>query len=94
MKVLPLFDRMEPADPERHGENAQTWRLKPIAELRLSVKATQFLNDADIVAIGQLQDRVLASAAWWESIDGFTAALAAAVADKLNDYIFRDGVPE
>ena len=91
-KMLPLFDRMEPADPEKHGDHASEWRKDPIAALRLSPLATKALIDSDIVAIGQLQDRVLDNPDnWWESIDGLSDAIAAAIVDKLNDFVLRDG---
>lgn len=92
MEFLPLFDRMEPADPDKHGENAEQWRRDPISALRLSSQATTLLIDHDIVVVGQLQDRVLDSPEeWWERIGGLTAAVAAAILDKLNDFIYRDG---
>lgn len=90
MEFMPLLDRMEPADPEKHGEHSDQWRTEPIAALNLSPTATRFLIDADIIAVGQLQDRVLASAAeWYMQIEGITAAVAAAIVDKLNDFIYR-----
>ena len=87
-KILPLFDRMEPADEEKHGAHSDEWRKEPISALRLSLIATTVLNAADLVFVGQLQDRVQANAAaWWETIEGLTAPMAAAIADKLNDFI-------
>lgn len=89
-EFMPLLDRMEPADPEKHGEHASQWRTEPIAALGLSPNATRFLLDADIVAVGQLQDLVLANATfWWEKIEGLSDAVAAAIVDRLNDFIFR-----
>ena len=35
-EILPLFDRMEPADEEKHGTHAGEWRKEPISALRLS----------------------------------------------------------
>lgn len=93
-KFLPLFDRMEPADPALHGEGAEEWRRDPISALRLSPIATQILIDADIVCVGQLQDVIMADGQDWadaEKFDGLTDAVAAAIVDKLNDYIFRSG---
>jgi len=91
-KFLPLFDRMEPADPDKHGEKSDEWRNDPISALRLSPNTTSILIDADIVAIGQLQDIVLENPSdWWTSIEGITEAVAAAIADSLNDFIARDG---
>lgn len=89
-EFMPLLDRMEPADPELHGVKSSQWRTEPIAALRLSPSATRLLVEADIVAVGQLQDRVLASPAdWWSAIEGLTAAVAAAIADGLNDFIYH-----
>lgn len=89
---LPLFDRMEPADKKKHGEHAAEWRKDPISALKLSPIANKLLIDAEIILVGQLQDMVLAAPGeWWERIDGLTASVAAAIADKLNDFIFRDG---
>jgi hypothetical protein len=87
-EFMPLIDRMEPTDPEKHGEHASQWRVEPIAVLRLSPTATRLLVDAEVIAIGQLQDRVLASPDWWQKIDGMSEAIAAAVVDRLNDFIF------
>lgn len=84
---LPLLDRMEEADEEIHGEHAKEWRTEPIATLGLSLLSLQALADADIVLVGQLQDRVLDSKSWWESINGLTAGSAAAIVDRLNDFI-------
>lgn len=92
MKFMPLFDRMEPADKELHGEHADEWRRDPISALRLSPNAAAFLIDADIILVGQLQDRVLANPfEWHDSVPGLTLGIAAAIKDRLNDYIFRDG---
>lgn len=89
-EFLPLLDRMEPADPELHGVKASEWRTDPIAALRLSPNATRLLVDNDIVAVGQLQDRVLARPEdWWTAIEGLTAAVSAAIVDNLNEFIFR-----
>lgn len=91
-KFMPLFDRMEPADPEKHGEHSVEWRKDPVTALRLSPIATEALIQADIVCVGQLQDAVMNNPdTWWEKFDGLTSAIAAAIADKLNDFIFRDG---
>jgi len=87
-KILPLFDRMEPADEEKHGANADEWRKEPVAALRLSLVATNVLAAADVLFVGQLQDRVQAEpAAWWEKVEGLTAPMALAIADRLNDFI-------
>lgn len=89
-EILPLFDRMEPADEEKHGANAEEWRKEPIAALRLSPRATELLLAADVILVGQLQDRIQANADWWESIDGMTLAVGMAIADRLNDFIFDE----
>jgi hypothetical protein len=87
-EVLPLFDRMEPADEEKHGEHASEWRTEPIAALRLSLPSQIALTDAEIMLVGQLQDRVLAKPDdWWMTINGLTAGSAAAICDRLNDFI-------
>lgn len=87
-EILPLFDRMEPADEEKHGAHSDEWRKEPVAALRLSLIATNLLAAADVLFVGQLQDRVQAKPdAWHEQIEGLTAPMAAAVADKLNDFI-------
>lgn len=79
---------MDPAVEEVHGINSDQWRLEPIAALRLSLPAQMALNDADIMLVGQLQDRVLKSPeAWWESISGLNFGMAAAICDLLNDFI-------
>ncbi len=53
---MPLFDRMEEADEELHGKNADEWRKEPIAVLKLSTPSINALIDHDIVVVGQLQD--------------------------------------
>lgn len=87
-EVLPLFDRMESASEDVHGVNADQWRLEPIAALRLSLPAQMALNAADVMLVGQLQDRVLKNPdAWWESISGLNFGMSAAIVDLLNDFI-------
>jgi hypothetical protein len=93
-EILPLFDRMDPADEKKHGEGSKEWRKEPISALTLSLVATEVLTAADIVFVGQLQDRIQAEqpaaesgAEWWEAIEGLTAPVAAAIADRLNDFI-------
>lgn len=89
-QIMPLFDRMEPADEQIHGENSTEWRKEPIAELKLSLVAVKSLTDADIVLVGQLQDLVLADGkSWWEKIPGLSHGIAMAIADRLNDFIFK-----
>lgn len=87
-EILPLFDRMEPADEEKHGAKSDEWRKEPISALKLSLVATTLLTNADVIFVGQLQDRLQAAGeAWWQEIDGLTAPMAAAIADKLADFI-------
>lgn len=87
-EILPLFDRMDPADEEKHGAHADEWRKEPISALRLSLIATNLLTAADVMFVGQLQDRLQdAPDDWWEKIDGLTAPVAMAIADQLNEFI-------
>ena len=87
-EILPLFDRMEPADEEKHGVGSTEWRQEPVSALRLSIGATTLLTAADVIFVGQLQDKIQeAPDAWWQKIDGLTEAMAAAVADRLADFI-------
>jgi len=87
-EILPLFDRMDPADEEKHGAHAEDWRKEPVSALRLSLVATNLLTAADVIFVGQLQDRVQAQPAdWWAAIDGLTEPVALAIGDKLNDFI-------
>lgn len=89
-QFMPLFDRMEDADEELHGAGATEWRKEPVANLKLSPLAMKALNDADIVVIGQLQDRVInRPGQWHEDIEGLTTAMAAAIVDKLNQFIYE-----
>lgn len=92
LKFMPLFDAMEKASPKKHGTNAAKWRELPLSELRLSPISTSLLYEAEILFIGQLQDRILSDPeTWWESIEGLTAPIAAAVADKLSDFAKKGG---
>lgn len=92
VEFMPLFDRMEAANPETHGPNAEQWREKPVAVLRLSPAASNLLTEADIVFIGQLQDRILENPEeWWQDVEGLTEPLAAAIADKLADFSSKGG---
>lgn len=87
-EILPLFDRMEPADEELHGANADEWRLEPIAALKLSLESHNALVEAEVMLVGQLQDRVLKDPEdWWNSIPGLNFGSSAAVVDRLNDFI-------
>lgn len=88
-EILPLFDTMKPADEEKHGKNSSDWRKEPIAVLQLSLLSLKALTEADIVMVGQLQDRVIeGDTKWWDKIDGLTPGSAAAIVDRLNDFIF------
>ena len=87
-EILPLFDRMEVADEKKHGKAATQWRTEPITALRLSLVTASLLADAGVMFVGQLQDRTQAEPEkWWEQIEGLTAPVALAIADKLNDFI-------
>lgn len=91
-EFLPLFDTMEKADPDTHGVNAVDWREKPISVLRLSPVASNSLIEAGIVFIGQLQDRIIEDPDdWWQGIDGLNEVIAAAIADKLADFVSKGG---
>jgi hypothetical protein len=92
VKFMPLFDQMEKASPTKHGTNAAKWRELPLSALRLSPTSTSLLYEADVLFIGQLQDRVLEDPAeWWQKITGLTAPIAAAIADKLADFAKKGG---
>lgn len=87
-EFFPLFDRMEPADEEKHGVRSDQWRKEPVAALRLSPRATELLLAADVILVGQLQDRIQSSPeSWWQAIEGLTLPTAAAIADRLADFI-------
>ena len=87
-QVLPLFDTMAPADEDKHGRNADQWRAEPIAALRLSTTAHNALIDAEIMLVGQLQDRMIQRGqSWFDDLAGINLATASAIADKLNDFI-------
>jgi hypothetical protein len=92
LKFMPLFDQMEKASPTKHGTNAGKWRELPLSALRLSPASTSLLYEADILFIGQLQDRILEDPEkWWCDIAGLTAPIAAAIADKLADFSKKGG---
>lgn len=89
-EIMPLFDRMAPADEEVHGLNSDEWRKEPIAALKLSLPSLKTLTDSDIVLVGQLQDIVLANReTWWEKLEGLSLGAASAIVDRLNDFIFE-----
>ncbi len=86
--VMPLFDTMEPAEEELHGQNADEWRKEPIVALDLSAAALRALIDADIVLVGQLQDRMLADREdWWVAAGNLNAGMAQAIEAKLTQFI-------
>jgi hypothetical protein len=88
-EILPLFDRMEPANDKEHGKGSGEWRQEPISALRLSLVATNLLTAADIIFVGQLQDRIQSDdeGDWWEQVESLTAPIAAAIADRLAEFI-------
>lgn len=91
-EILPLFDKMEPADEKKHGEGATEWRREPLAALKLSLPSIRLLNDADIMFVGQLQDLVQTNPHhWFEKIEGLGLGMATAIVDRLNDFIFDQG---
>lgn len=90
-EFMPLFDKMDEADEQVHGRNSTAWRQEPIAALKLSLPSLQILADADIVLVGQLQDRVLAEPDdWWHKLPALSAGAAAAIVDRLNDFIWEN----
>ena len=91
-QILPLFDTMEPANEKKHGKGAKKWRKDPLALLRTSPAAIRLLNDADILFIGQLQDRVQDHPNdWWHHVPGMPEPMAASIVDRLNDFLFDKG---
>lgn len=91
-EIMPLFDRMEPADEDKHGAGAEQWRKEPLAALKLSLPSIRILNDRDVMFVGQLQDLVQANPHhWWEKIEGLGLGMATAIVDRLNDFIFEQG---
>jgi len=85
--IMPLFDTMEPAEEEVHGHNSVEWRKEPVVILDLSSAALRALIDADIVLVGQLQDRILKGDSWAEDLDGINDGMAQAIEVKLNQFI-------
>lgn len=89
-RTYPLFDQMDQADEETHGHGSDEWRKDPISVLKLSGSALRALIDADIVLVGQLQDRVLKDGRdWHELLDGISDGMADAIESKLNEFIFE-----
>ncbi len=87
VEVMPLFDTMEPADEEKHGEKSDEWRQEPITSLNLSALAMRTLIDVDIVLVGQLQDRVLKGPEWAKDLEAISDAMAQAIEAKLHQFI-------
>ena len=85
--ILPLFDRMETANEDKHGENADEWRKEPITALNLSAAAMRALIAADIVLVGQLQDLVLKGPDWAKDIAEINDGMAQAIEAKLDQFI-------
>jgi hypothetical protein len=85
--VLPLFDTMEPAEEEVHGTNADEWRKEPVVVLDLSSAALRALIDADIVLVGQLQDRILKGEEWAAGLEGINEGMAQAIEAKLQQFV-------
>lgn len=87
-EILPLFDQMDPSDDEVHGEHSTEWRSEPVTALKLSLTSQIALSEAEIMLVGQLQDRVLQEPQrWWEKVPGLSLGIAAAIVDRLNDFI-------
>ncbi|HZZ80969.1 MAG TPA: hypothetical protein VFE62_20880 [Gemmataceae bacterium] len=84
--IMPLFDQMEKTDEKKHGENATEWRKEPISALKLSALAMRVLIDADIVLVGQLQDRVMKGDDWAEGLE-ISDGVAQAIEAKLHQFI-------
>lgn len=87
IEIMPLFDTMQPADEQVHGVHSTEWRKEPILSLNLSSMATRALIDADIVLVGQLQDRVMKGPTWAEELQGINPGMAQAIEKKLAEFI-------
>lgn len=85
--VMPLFDTMDPAEEEIHGVNSDEWRKEPVVVLDLSAAALRALIDADIVLVGQLQDRILKGEEWAAELLGINEGMAQAIEAKLSQFI-------
>jgi hypothetical protein len=85
--VMPLFDTMETADEQTMGVNADEWRKEPVVVLDLSSAALRALIDADIVLVGQLQDRILKGDEWAAEFAGINEGMAQAIEAKLQQFI-------
>lgn len=85
--VMPLFDTMDEAVEEIHGANSEDWRKEPVIVLDLSAAALRALIDADVVLVGQLQDRVMKGEEWAADLNGVTDGMAQAIEAKLAQFI-------
>jgi len=85
--VMPLFDTMDEADEEVHGVNSDDWRKEPVIVLDLSTIALRTLIDADVVLVGQLQDRILKGEEWAADLEGINEGMAQAIEAKLAQFI-------
>ncbi len=85
--VLPLFDTMQPAEEQVHGVNADEWRKEPVVVIDLSAAALRALVDADVVLVGQLQDRILSGEGWAAGLAGVSDGMAQAIEAKLQEFI-------
>lgn len=86
--ILPLFDTMAAADESIHGEHSTEWRKEPIVAIGLSSPAANALVAADIVLVGQLQDRVLRDGLEWATeIDGISDGMAQAIEEMLTEFV-------
>lgn len=93
IEIVPLFDRMEPADETVHGAHSTEWRKEPITALGLSSIATRALIDADIVLVGQLQDRVMKGESWPDDLPAINPGMAQAIEMKLAKFIEERAAP-
>lgn len=86
---LPLFDTMDVANDTIHGKNSTQWRLEPVSAIGVSLLQMVALNDSDVMMVGHLQDRVMASPEdWWKGILGLNAGSEQAIIGRLNDFIY------
>ena len=85
--VMPLFDTMDEATEEIHGVNSDEWRKEPVIVLDLSAAALRALIDADVVLVGQLQDRIMKGDEWADGLNGVTDGMACAIEAKLQQFI-------
>jgi rhamnose utilization protein RhaD (predicted bifunctional aldolase and dehydrogenase) len=86
IEVMPLFDKMEPADEKVHGKDSTAWRQEPISALGLSALAMRALLDADVVLVGQLQDRILKGPTWAQDLN-ISDGIAQAIEAKLHQFV-------